>query len=71
MKNKLASLAGRSGGKAVRLVATTLIGNIPVAGLFLGPAAGAIDSFLVDRVLPQSGVFAFLTDMYPSLFVSA
>lgn len=70
MRNKLASLTGSSGGKVVRLAATTLIGNIPVAGLLLGPAAGAVDSFLVDRVLPQSGIFAFLTDQYPSLFSS-
>jgi hypothetical protein len=71
MRNKLGSLASSSGGKAVRLAATTLIGNIPILGLVLGPASGAVDSFLVDRVLPRSGVFAFLTEMYPSLFVSA
>jgi hypothetical protein len=71
MRNKLGSLASTSGGKAVRLAATTLIGNVPVLGLVLGAALGAVDSFLVDRVLPRSGVFAFLTEMYPSLFVSA
>jgi hypothetical protein len=70
MRNKLASLTGSTGGKAVRLAATTLIGNIPIAGLVLGPAASAIDSFIVDRVFPRSGIFAFLTDMYPSLFYS-
>jgi len=36
MKNKLATLAGSSRGKAVRLAATTLIGLVPVAGLVLG-----------------------------------
>ncbi len=71
MRNRLGSLVGSSGGKAVRLAATTLVGNIPVAGLVLGPVAGAIDSFLVDRVLPRSGIFAFLADEYPSLFLSA
>jgi hypothetical protein len=70
MKNKLASLAGSFGGKAVRLAATTLIGIVP-GGLVLGSAAGAIDSFLVDRVLPRSGILAFLADVYPSLFISA
>lgn len=70
VRNKLGSLASSSGGKAVRLAVTTLIGNIPALGLALGPASGAVDSFLVDRVLPRSGVFAFLTKMYPSLFVS-
>jgi hypothetical protein len=33
--------------------------------------AGAIDSFLVDRVLPRSGIVAFLTKTYRSLFASA
>jgi hypothetical protein len=70
MRNKLASLTSSSGGKVVRLAAATLIGNIPVAGLLLGPAAGAVDSFIVDRVLPHSGIYAFLTDIYPSLFSS-
>lgn len=71
MRNKLGSLASSYGGKAVRLAATTLIGLIPGAGLVLGPAAGAVDSFLVDRVLPRSGILAFLTETYPSLFISA
>ena len=71
MRNKLATLAGSSGGKVVRLAATTLIGNIPLVGLVLGPAASAIDSFVVDRVLTQSGIYAFLTDKYPSLFLSS
>jgi hypothetical protein len=35
MRNKLASLTASPGGKVVRLAATTLIGNIPVAGLVL------------------------------------
>lgn len=70
MRNKLASLASSAGGKVVRLAATTVIGNIPLAGLVLGPVAGAVDSFVVDKVLPQSGIFAFLTDIYPSLFSS-
>jgi hypothetical protein len=70
MKNKVATLAGGTGGRVVRFAATTLVGLIPGAGLVLGPAAGAIDSFLVERVLPRSGILAFLTDTYPSLFVS-
>lgn len=71
MKNQLSSLAGSTTGKTVRLAATTLIGLIPGAGLVLGPTAGAIDSFLLDRILPRSGIVAFLADIYPSLFVSA
>jgi hypothetical protein len=71
IKSKIAQLAGSTSGKFVRLATTTGIGLIPGVGLAAGIAASAIDSFLVDRVLPKSGVVAFLTDAYPSLFVSS
>jgi hypothetical protein len=71
IKSKMASLAGSASGKLIRLAATTGIGLIPVVGPITGGAASAIDSFLVDRVLPRSGIVAFLTEQYPSLFVSA
>lgn len=71
IKSKIALVAGSTGGKFVRLATTTGIGLIPGVGLAAGIAASAIDSFLVDRVLPKSGVVAFLTETYPSLFVSA
>jgi hypothetical protein len=71
IKSKMASLAGSARGKLIRLAATTGIGLIPVIGQITGAAASAIDSFLVDRVLPRSGIVAFLTEQYPSLFVSA
>jgi hypothetical protein len=71
IKSKMASLAASASGKLVRLAATTGIGLIPVVGPITGAAASAIDSFLVDRVLPRSGIVAFLAEKYPSLFVSA
>jgi hypothetical protein len=70
IKSKIALLAGSTGGKFVRLATTTGIGLIPGVGLAAGVVAGTIDSFLVDRVLPRSGVVAFLTETYPSLFAS-
>jgi hypothetical protein len=71
IKSKMASLASSTSGKLLRLAATTGVGLIPVVGPIVGAAAGAVDSFLVERVLPRSGVVAFLTEQYPSLFVSA
>lgn len=71
LRSKMASIAASPGGKLVRLAATTGIGLIPVIGPITGAAAGAIDSFLVDKVLPRSGIVAFLTETYPSLFVSS
>lgn len=69
LKSKMASLAASPGGKLVRLAATTGIGLIPGVGLLTGAAAGLVDSFLVEKVLPRSGIVAFLTETYPSLFV--
>jgi len=70
IRSKIASLAGSTTGKVLRFATTTGVGLIPVVGPIAGAAAGAIDSFLVDRVLPKSGVVAFLSESYPSLFVS-
>lgn len=70
VRSKMALAAGSTRGKLVRFAATTGLGLIPVVGPVTGAVAGAIDSFLVDRVLPRSGVVAFLTKTYPSLFVS-
>ncbi len=71
LRSRMAGMATSPLGKLVRFATTTGIGLIPGAGLIAGPAAGAIDSFLVEKVLPRSGVVAFLTETYPSLFVSA
>jgi hypothetical protein len=70
LRSKAAILANTPGGKLLRLAATTGIGLVPGVGLVVGVAAGIVDSFLVDKVLPQSGVVAFLAEKYPSLFVS-
>lgn len=71
LRSKLGSIFHSSVGKTVRFVASTALGLIPHAGIVIGPAASAIDSFLIDRVFPTSGVVAFLTKIYPSLFESA
>lgn len=65
---RVGSLLRSEPGKALRFLTTTALGLIPVAGLVLGPVSGAVDTFLLDRVLPTSGVFAFLSKTYPSLF---
>lgn len=57
-------------GKTLRFAVTTALGLIPGYGAVTGPATGALDTFLLQKAFPASGVFAFLTDTYPSLFVS-
>jgi len=70
IRSKMGSIAASNPGKIVRFATTTGVGLIPVVGPIAGAVAGAIDTFLVERVFPKSGVVAFLTETYPSLFVS-
>ena len=76
IKERIGSLRAKFGnltqsytGKLVRLLATTGIGLIPPpVGLVAGALAGFLDTFLIERVLPKSGVVAFLSSLYPSIF---
>jgi hypothetical protein len=70
VRNEVASMIRSDTGRKLRFAVTTAIGLIPGVGLAAGPAAGVVDSFLVERMFPSSGVFAFLKRTYPSLFVS-
>lgn len=69
-RSKAGSLVRTDTGRAFRFAATTGIGLIPIVGPIVGAAAGALDAFLLERLLPQKGVVAFLSDKYPSLFLS-
>lgn len=71
IRSKIGTMIRTDFGKALRFAATTAAGLIPTVGLATGAGAGIIDTFLVERVFPSSGVLAFLADTYPSLFVSA
>jgi hypothetical protein len=67
VKNRLSFMIRSGAGRTLRLAATTAIG---LAGPIAGVLAGALDTFLLERFFPSSGVLAFLTKTYPSLFVS-
>ncbi len=68
VRNKAASVIQSGPAKFVRYMAATAIGLIPGYGQIAGVAVGGADSFLVDRMLKESNVYAFLTRTYPSLF---
>jgi hypothetical protein len=54
-------------GRAVRFAVTTAAGFIPDGGI-TGHAVGALDSFLVDKVIAQPGPYSLLSKRWPSLF---
>lgn len=58
-------------GKTVRLVLSTGLGLIPPpVGLVAGVAFGAVDSFLLERLIPKDAVISFFSESYASLFKS-
>jgi hypothetical protein len=60
-------------GKAVRFVVSNGLGIglgliTPPVGLVAGVAVAALDTFLLETVLPKDAVISFLSESYPSLF---
>lgn len=68
LRSKLGVRIQGKAGKSLRFLLTTGIGLIPGAGVVLGTGLGAADSFLLEEVLPYSGIVAFLDKKYPSIF---
>jgi hypothetical protein len=68
LRAKIGLKVGSGPGKFVRYLVTTGLGVLPGAGLILGPAASALDYFLIDRIVPRTGVAAFVNELYPSIF---
>jgi hypothetical protein len=57
-------------GKAIRFAVTTAAGFLP-GGALVGTGLGALDSFLVDKVIAEPGPYSFLSDTWPSLFTGS
>jgi hypothetical protein len=55
-------------GKAIRFVASTLAGAIPIAGPIAGVAVSALDTFLLEKIIPEPGPVSFIGTSYPSIF---
>jgi hypothetical protein len=64
LRTRLGTLVHGTAGKSVRLAIGYAAGLIPI----LGPAVSALDTFVLDKILPLSGPAMFLDGMYGSLF---
>jgi hypothetical protein len=51
-------------GKAMRFLVTTVAGLYPPLGIPLT----VFDQFILDKLLPRSGIAAFVNELYPSIF---
>jgi hypothetical protein len=68
IRARLAGVVHGGRGKALRFAATTGVGFVPVVGPMASIALGALDQFVLDKVVPDPGPITFLESSYPSLF---
>lgn len=68
IKARLSEAVHSPTGRAIRFVASTVAGAIPVAGPIAGIAVGALDTFLLDKIIPEPGPISFIGTTYPSIF---
>jgi hypothetical protein len=60
---------GSDRGKVMRFLVTNGVGFLPIPGApIISLGLGALDAFVVDKLLPRSGITAFVNELYPSIF---
>jgi hypothetical protein len=67
VRARAASFIASPSGKAVRLVVNAGLGLVPGYGTVTSLVEGAVDTFLLDKLLPSSGVLSFLSQSIPSI----
>ena len=68
IRSKLSSFVHGSKGKTMRFLASSGLGLVPIVGGVAGVVFGFVDSFLVDKLFPESGAVSFISHLYPSVF---
>jgi hypothetical protein len=66
-RNMIGSAIEGKVGKSIRFLTSTLFGFLD-GGAVTGPAIGAIDTFVLDKVFPSKGPITFLNKKYPSIY---
>jgi len=58
-------------GKTMRFFITTLSGMLPIHdATAISIGVGVLDSFVLEKIFPRSGIAAFVNELYPSIFES-
>ncbi|MGH9319192.1 MAG: hypothetical protein ACRD3V_04800, partial [Vicinamibacteria bacterium] len=68
IRERVAAAVHSDAGKAMRFAATNGAGLIPVIGPAAGAVIGALDQFVLEKVVPEPGPISFLGRSYPSIF---
>jgi len=71
IQSKLSPLVHGGKGKLLRFLISTGIGLVPGLGTVMGAGVGAIDMFFLEKILPYSGIAAFVNQLYPSIFINS
>jgi len=66
-KNTISIFFSRPSVKTIKILALAAAGFAPHAAIPV-TALSLLDSFLLDRLLPRSGIAAFVNELYPSIF---
>jgi len=69
-RSKIGSAIAGKVGKRLRFLISTFAGFLN-GGIITGPAIGAVDTFILDKIFPSSGPISFINKMYPSIFEEA
>lgn len=69
VKARATAFLASTPGKAVRFAVNTGIGLIPGVSWIVPTIQGVVDTFLVDKLLPSSGILTFINRSIPSVFV--
>jgi hypothetical protein len=67
LRSRFGAALGSLPGRVTRFAAVTGVSTVPI-GAAAGIGIGALDQFLLDRLLPHSGPAAFMNRLYPSIF---
>ena len=68
LKAKAASFIASAPGKTIRFGVNAGLGLLPGYGTALSLCEGFVDTFLLDKLLPSTGVLTFLNKDMPSIF---
>lgn len=56
-------------GKTIRWITGVGTGLIPIAGFAISASLGAIDTFLLEKLIPNKGALVFLNQKLPSIYL--
>lgn len=67
LRTKISEILKSKLGETVRFLTSNGLGLLD-GGIILGPASGAVDKFITEKLFPSKGPISFINKYYPSVF---